>query len=50
MKRAFASLVPLVLFCIASDTRAEEPAQPIVPTSKIELFNGKDSHWLGLAP
>jgi len=42
MKRTLASLAALVLFCIASGVRAEEPAQPTVPTTKIELFNGKD--------
>ena len=42
MKRTFASLAALALYCIAFGVRAEEPAQPIVPTTKIELFNGKD--------
>jgi hypothetical protein len=42
MKSTSASLAALVLFCIASGVPAEEPAQPIVPTTKIELFNGKD--------
>ena len=42
MKRTFASLAVLVSLGIASNARPEEPTQPIVPTTEIELFNGKD--------
>ena len=42
MKRIFASLAAFILLGLASGARAEAPAQPVVPTAKIELFNGKD--------
>jgi len=47
MKRTFASFALIVLLGLASGLGAEEPVRPIVPTAKIELFNGKDlAGWI----